>query len=84
MIYFLEEMLIPFVVGAVFILVAVGPIALAVEYGIIRPTCLAHWRNSGYEVRWSLWGDCQISQDGKTWMNDDAYVALHKQVVVSK
>lgn len=59
-------------------------LAVAGSYAIDQPSCYAHWRDSGYQVRWSLFGDCQISADGKSWITDDAYVALNKHIKVQK
>lgn len=72
------------VIALLAMLVITVGLVIGGAYAFDRPTCYAHWRNSGYEARWSLFGDCQISADGKTWMTDDAYVALHKHVTVQQ
>lgn len=54
------------------------------EYALARPSCYAHWSGSAYQARWSFWGDCQISADGKIWMPEDAYLKTHKDVSLSQ
>lgn len=54
------------------------------HYGVDRPACYAKWAGSDYKARWSFWGDCQISVNGETWMPEDAYREIHKDVKVSQ
>lgn len=61
---------------------ALAGLFFGAEYGIERPSCYAHWRDSGLRVRWSIYGDCQVSSDGKHWITDDAFTQTYKQVAV--
>jgi hypothetical protein len=63
------------------VLLLVG-IVTGVTCGIERLTCHAQWADSGMAVRWSFFGDCQLKQADGTWITDDAYVALNKNVNV--
>lgn len=71
-------------------LLGIGTLVMAVGFGLIsginyfveRPSCYAQWRDSGYEVRWSFWGDCQLSKDGKHWIVDEALIQMDKDVKV--
>lgn len=57
-------------------------IVAAVSYGVSRPSCYAQWRDSGMQVRWSLFGDCQLKVDGSRWIIADAYTRMQKNVQV--
>jgi len=72
------------VVLIVLIVAGVGAASVALVYSISRPSCYAHWRDSGLQARWSLYGDCQVSADGRTWVTDDAWIAMHKRVHVEQ
>lgn len=67
-------------IGGLMLLIAA--IVLGVTYGFSRPSCYAHWRDSGYQVRWSVMGDCQISKDGKTWLEDSVVVQTNKTITL--
>lgn len=67
------------VLGTAVLIVAV---AIGLEYGLERPACYAEWRDSGFQVRWSLYGDCQLSTDGKIWITDKAAIATHKIITI--
>jgi hypothetical protein len=55
-------------------------IVLATAYGLVRPSCYAQWADSGMQVRWSFFGDCQLKQPDETWITDEAYIALNKNI----
>ncbi len=58
----------------------IGGTAIGATYGIARPTCYAQWADSGMQVRWSFFGDCQLRQTNGMWITDEAYTAMNKDV----
>ena len=60
------------------ILILLSIIVIGAMYGLVRPSCYGRWKDSGTEVRWSFWGDCQIHRTNGTWVNDNYYLFLDK------
>ena len=56
----------------------------AVYAGVSRPSCYATWRDSEFQARWSFWGGCQLSRDGRIWAPADVYVATQRNVQVQQ
>lgn len=81
---FFEEVLLPLAVIFTILAAVLGVLIVGCLYGFERPSCYAQWRDSGLQVRWSVFGDCQLSADGKRWVTDDAYVTITKRVQVQK
>lgn len=44
--------------------------------------CYASWNQSPYKVRWSFWGDCQLSDDGQNWMPEKAFMRQHAEIML--
>lgn len=61
-----------------------GGLILTAEYTLARPSCYAEWRDSGNQVRWSLFSGCQLSTDGKLWFGDEVIVSTHKSITIEK
>ncbi len=38
-----------------------------------REECRAKWQDSSFQYRYSLFGGCQISADGKVWLPSENY-----------
>ena len=65
------------------LLIAVIALVLGPACLLDRMSCQAHWDDSGLAVRWSALGGCQLHQKDGTWLTDDAYLALTKNVNVN-
>ena len=65
----------PFVSIVILALLGFAGIVSAAYAFIDRPSCYATWRDSEFQARWSFWGGCQLSRDGRVWAPAaDAYV----------
>ncbi len=46
---------------------------LFIAYHMERAECRAKWESSTFEHRYSFFGGCQISKDGKIWLPSENY-----------
>lgn len=79
----LVEIAVTFIVMVALFLGTMCGLIVGGSYFFGRPTCYAHWENSGMHVRWSFWGDCQLQMADGRWITDDAYIAMNKRVNIN-
>lgn len=51
------------------------------SYLVERPTCFAHWEDSGLRVRWSFWGDCQVETASGKWIPAKKFREEHPEAM---